>query len=119
MSKRMIYALVFVTLLGAPLAALAQTPPEPSTYTYVSEWTIPRAQWADWEAFGEKNARPIFEKLMADGTIQSWGLYVTTLHVEGYPTHGSWFETADIASVYKVLAALAKLPANPIMNSPR
>jgi hypothetical protein len=119
MSKRIavVLALLSIAVL-CPLAARAQAPAEPQAYTYVSEWTLPRAQWSDWEAFGEKDVRPIFEKLMANGAIQSWGLYTTTLHVDGYPTHGSWFETADIASVYRALAALAKLPPNPIMNSP-
>jgi len=113
MSRRK-FAFLVCLLLLAPLAALAQQQ-EPSTFTDVAEWTIPRAQWAEYEAFNKKNVQPIFEKLLADGTIISWGIFTTMVHQEDRETHGSWFEATSIANLEKALAELIKTP-NPIIN---
>jgi len=81
MNKRIsILLTAFALLLLAPLVALAQQQEEPPTFTFVSEWAVPRAQWADWIAYTDKNLKPIFDKLLADGTIISWGTYVTIVH---------------------------------------
>jgi hypothetical protein len=110
--------LLLVTLLlaqAAPVVISAQQQ-EPPTFTMVSEWVIPRAQWAEYEASTKKNAQPVFEKFLADGTIISWGTYATVVHQEDRETHGSWFETTSLDNIQKVLAELAKLPPNPIVN---
>ena len=115
MIKRIVLVLATLLLaISAPVVSKAQQQ-EPPTYTMVSEWVIPRAQWAEYEAFTKKNTQPLFEKLQADGTILSWGIYATVVHQEDRETHGSWFETASLANVQKVLAELAKLAPNPII----
>ena len=114
MSKRLALMLTILSLATAiPRAAQAQAPAaaEPQTYTFVIQRTIPRSQWAEWETFNEQKYRPVLEKLMADGLIVSWGMFTTLVHVDGYPTHGSWIEAADLASIYKALAELDKLPS--------
>jgi len=103
-------------MLLAPLTASAQAQ-EPPTFIYVSEWAVPRAQWADWVAYAEKNAKPIFEKAMADGRIIGWGMYTTRVHDESGITHGSWYEATSIAAIEKVGAELAKLPQNTILTA--
>lgn len=110
-----ILATLAVSLL-APLAASAQQQ-EPPSFTYVSEWRIPRAQWDDYVAFNKKNAEPILQKLMADGTIISWGAYATNVHEENGPTHGTWFEAPSIANIEKALMALTKVAQNPILSA--
>jgi hypothetical protein len=118
MSRRFaVFFLIVALAMAIAPAARAQTPAEPQTYTFVIERTIPRAMWGDWDAFAEQKYRPVLEKLMAEGTIVSWGLYTTIVHAPGYPTHGSWFETANIANIHKAIAELGKIP-NPIMASP-
>jgi hypothetical protein len=112
-------SLVLATLLlaiSAPLVSRAQQQ-EPPTYTMVSEWVIPRAQWTEYEAFIKKNTQPVLEKFQADGTILSWGMYATVVHQEERETHGSWFETSSLANIQKVLADIAKLAPNPIINT--
>ncbi len=119
MSSRAFWIFALALFAGwVPPSVSAQTQAEPLPYVYVSQWTIPRAQWAEFETYADKSVRPVFEKLMADGTLQSWGLYATAVHVEEYPTHGAWFQAASIADVMKALAELSKLPANPIVNAP-
>jgi hypothetical protein len=117
MIKRIVLALATLLLaISAPVGSKAQQQ-EPPTYTMVSEWVIPRAQWAEYEAFNKKSAQPLFERFLADGTILSWGIYATVVHQEERETHGSWFETASLANVQKVLAELAKLAPNPVINT--
>jgi hypothetical protein len=109
----MLFALAML-LLGS-LAASAQQQPLP--FTYVSEWTIPRAQWDDYENFIKKNTQPILEKLTADGTISGWGFYATNVHDESGVTHGDWFEASSIANIQKALTALTKAARNPILSA--
>ena len=116
MSKRAPFLLIALAmLLLTSLAASAQQRPLP--FTYVSEWTIPRAQWDDYESFNKKNVQPILEKLMAEGTVTGWGFYATNVHDESGITHGNWFEASSIASIEKALDALTKLARNPILST--
>jgi len=118
MSKRVLILLAaFVFVLLAPLVALAQQQEEPPTFTFVSEWAVPRAQWADWVAYTDKSVKPIFDKLLADGTISSWGTYVTIVHDESGITHGSWYEANNITAIERVLGEIAKLGAAPITST--
>jgi hypothetical protein len=117
MYKRIVFVLLlFACALALPSTAGAPATAEPQTYTFVIERTIPRAMWADWETFAEQKYKPALETLMTDGTVVSWGLYTTVVHAPGYPTHGSWIETKDIASIHKAIAELGKIP-NPVMSS--
>jgi hypothetical protein len=118
MNKRVFYLLAaLAVMVVAPLVASAQMQQEPPNFVYVSEWAIPRAQWADWTASNEKNTKPIFDKLMADGTIIAYGFYTSIVHDESGITHGSWYEATSLAGIEKVSAEIAKLGPNPIANA--
>jgi hypothetical protein len=91
--------------------ALAQTAAEkPAVYTYVSEWTVPRAMWADYD---KQQAAGIdaMKKLVADGTLVGFGNFAVVNHQEGAPTHGSWFSASSMANLMKVLEGLRAAPA--------
>jgi competence protein ComGC len=98
--------LCVVFALSVPLAAQQNAAAEkPTMYTYVAEWSVPRAQWADMD----KNAdaeRPILDKLVADGTITGYGVYSHLIHTEGEPTHGSWFSATSEGNLLKALEAI-------------
>ena len=118
MSKRSFFlGTMFVLLLLAPLVASAQQQQEPPTFTFVAEWAIPRAQWADFVAFNEKNGKPALDKLLADGTLIGYGTYATVVHQEERETHGTWFEATSIANIEKALGELLKLPPNPAITT--
>jgi hypothetical protein len=86
--------------------ALAQTAAEkPPVYTYVSEWTVPRAMWADYDK-QEAAGNDAMKKLVADGTLVSYGNFAVLNHQEGAPTHGSWFSATSMANLMKVLEGL-------------
>ena len=116
MSKRMYLILAVLCLsLLAPLLATAQQE-EPSVFTYVGLWSVPRAQWDDFTAFRQKNAQPILERFFADGTIVGWGNFATIVHEEEGYTHGTWWSAASIAGIERVLGELLKLPPNPAVT---
>jgi hypothetical protein len=95
--------------------AVAQTAAEkPPLYTYVSEWTVPRAMWPDYDK-QQSAGVDAMKKLVADGTLVSFGDFATLNHQEGAPTHGSWFSASSMANLMKVLEGLR---AGPTLTSP-
>ena len=75
---------------------------QPPIFTYVSEWNTPRAQWADM-AKVEADIKPTMDALVADGTLLGYGAYENRIHSETSPTHGSWFQAASLANIFKAL----------------
>src|ERR1700730_9827951 len=86
--------------------ALAQTASEkPAIYTYVAQWSVPRAMWPDYEK-QQAAGNEAMKKLVADGTLVSYGDFAVLNHQEGAPTHGSWFSSTSMANLMKVLEGL-------------
>src|SRR6266478_2887491 len=110
MTKRVLHVLALICMVLFPALAAAQGEPPPRPLRYVSEWEVPRNQWAEYEAYADKNIRPALERLMSQGTILGWGIYRSVLNQDGTRTHGFWFEVPTIAAMETVLADLAKLP---------
>jgi hypothetical protein len=102
--------IVFAVVLLLASAAVAQMAPssEPPVFTYVAEWNVPRAQWADYKTFAQ-SAQPILDKLMANGTILGYGAYETFVHELDGPTHGTWWTANSIANLDKARVELLKL----------
>lgn len=115
MSKRICFVLAVVCLLAATPRLSSAQQQEPPVFTFVAEWDVPRAQWADFTAYGEKNARPVLERLSADGTLMNWGSYATIVHEQKGITHGVWYTASSIAGIEKALGEFVKLPPNAAM----
>ncbi|MGB0034632.1 MAG: hypothetical protein WBP79_04065 [Candidatus Acidiferrales bacterium] len=100
-------ALVMATVAARPAFAQASDEKEkPAMYTYVAEWSASRADWAQMEKFSSGNADAM-KKLMADGTIVGYGWARAIVHVEGAPTHYTWWSATSMASLIKALAVMA------------
>jgi hypothetical protein len=107
MNHRTRIILSIVCLLAFAALSLA-TPPqaqEQTHYTYISLWAVPRAQWADFEKTREQ-AKPVFDRFMADGSLVAWGFDAIMVHTEEGYTHVSWFIAPSIAGIMKTLEAL-------------
>jgi hypothetical protein len=100
-------ALTLVPLSGN--RASAQNAEKPVLYTYVSEWTVPRAMWADYLKTDAAD-NEIMKKAVADGSIVSFGSYAVVNHQEGQPTHGTWFSATSMANILKVLEGVRSAP---------
>ncbi len=108
MNKRWLFVpfLMTVFVLGAVSArAQAGGPEKPRLYTYVSYWTIPRAQWGEMDKSNEASMA-VLEKLVADGTIIGYGFNYTAAHEPTGSTHGDWIQANSIAGIFKALDAL-------------
>ena len=64
MKKRIAGLLVFVLAVMLVPAALPQTESTPIVYTYVSQFQIPRANWAAYSEDTEKSFVPVVEKFL-------------------------------------------------------
>jgi hypothetical protein len=108
MKKRIAGLLVIVLAVMLVPAALPQMEPTPVVYTYVSQFQVPRANWAAYAEDTEKTVVPIVEKLTADGTILSWSTFEQVIHTpEGY-THGAAWSSTSISGLMKVLDEVRK-----------
>lgn len=98
------------TLLG-PETAGAQDQGT-SYYTYVSEWAVPRAQWA---AFARQDEASIahMKQLIADGTLVFWGNEEARVHSSGGFTHAEWFTATSRANLLKALESQWSTAVNP------
>jgi hypothetical protein len=79
---------------------------EPTHYTFVSYWDVPRAQWNDFEK-AEAQTNSILEGLVADGTLTAWGSGASLVHTEIGYTHFNWFVSETEGGIVKALTALA------------
>ncbi len=108
MLKRIAGLLVIVLAVILVPAALPQMEPTPTVYTFVSQFQVPRANWAAYSEDTEKTVVPIMEKMTANGTIVGWSTFEQVVHTpEGY-THGAAWESTSIAGLMKVLDEIRK-----------
>ena len=92
-------------LMVATTAGAQRSAQKPAVYTYVAQWSIPRAQWGDMTKMQQTSAA-LLDRLVSDGTLVSYGLYETAVHDPKAPTHGNWFQANSIAGIFKALDAL-------------
>ncbi len=106
MTKRTRMALVVLFALvvwilpaGAQSAEVKEKPP---MYTYVADWTIPRAQWGEMQKNNAANL-PMMQKAFAAGTIVAYGDDVDLLHRTDGDTHDTWWSSMSLAGLLNVL----------------
>ncbi len=108
MLKRTVGLLVVALALFSVPIALSQMESAQPVYTYVSQFQVPRANWAQFAEDNDKTFVPIAEKLMADGTLVSWSTFETIVHTPDGFTHGSAWSSNSIAGLARVLDELRK-----------
>jgi hypothetical protein len=113
MLKRIAGLLVVVLAVVVVPAAISQTEPTPRVYTFVSQFQVPRANWAQYAEDAEKTFVPIAEKLTADGTIVNWSTFENVVHTPDGYTHGAAWSSSSIAGLMKVLDEVRKAGPRP------
>lgn len=98
---------VCVALLGVPTVFSQMDNPQ-TTYTFVSQFQVPRANWTQYSEDTEKVFVPIAEKLLADGSIVSWSTFENLVHTPEGMTHGAAWSSTSIAGLMRVLDELRK-----------
>jgi hypothetical protein len=107
MFKRICIVLSFVCALalGIALQATPAQAQDQTYYTYVSEWNVPRGQWAAFEKERDQTNASL-QRLVADGTIIAWGSDVAYVHTEDGYTHEDFFTSTSRAGILKALESL-------------
>ena len=96
-------ALGMVAAIAAPaVAQTSEVKEKPPLYSYIGNWTIPRAQWADMAKLAEAD-RPALEKALASGTIVAFGSDVNLVHSLEGETHDDWWSATSMAGVLNLL----------------
>src|SRR5438876_11260844 len=108
MKMRIAGLLVFVLAVMLVPAALPQMESTPIVYTYVSQFQIPRANWAAYSEDTEKPFVPVVEKPLADGTILSWSTFEQVVHTPDGYTHGAAWSSTSITGLMRVLDEVRK-----------
>jgi hypothetical protein len=105
--------LCFAAVITAPIAFSQTNQAQPVVYTFVSQFQVPRANWAEYSENTEKSFVPIAEKLVADGTILSYSTFEHLVHTpEGF-THGAAWTSTSITGLTKVLDEVRKAGPQP------
>jgi len=114
MNKRTLEHSLLALVLSLALAAGAVARPapnpqqsmgekQPTVYTYVALFGVPRANWAEYEKSDQKSHK-LYGSLVADGTLVAWGAASVEVHEgQGAPTHASWMSATSIGSILKAL----------------
>ncbi len=108
MTKRIAGLLLIVLAVMLVPAALPQMEPTPVVYTYVSQFQVPRANWAQYSEDTEKTFVPVVDKLMADGTLVGYSTFEQVVHTPDGYTHGAAWSSNTIAGLMKVLDEVRK-----------
>ena len=120
-SKRKIFAGVcafaFAALWSAGTLARAQeVKQKPPMFTYIANWEIPRAHWAEVAKTMDAD-KAILDKAVADGTLVGYGNDQNLVHTPGEFTHDDWWSSNSIAGLMKVLDQLSGGSAAPVLES--
>jgi hypothetical protein len=110
-------ALAIATLgAGTAGAQTAEVKEKPALYTYVGNFTIPRARWADMDKQTAADEK-IMEKALADGTLVGYGNDVNLVHQDDSDTHDSYWAATSMVGVLEVLEGLHGVTATSVMSS--
>jgi hypothetical protein len=74
-------------------------------YTRFNFFKVRPGKGAEFRKTWEKYNKPVFDKLVADGTILAFGLAIEEVRTEGSFTHFVWYDTKDLSGMDKVRAA--------------
>ncbi len=108
MLKRIAGLLVVVLAVVVVPAAISQMEPTPRVYTFVSQFQVPRANWAQYSEDTEKTFVPVVEKMLADGSLVSWSTFEQVVHTPDGFTHGAAWSSNSLAGLMKVLDEVRK-----------
>ena len=112
-------ALTMAALCAVPAQAqMAEVKEKPPMYSYVGNWAIPRAQWAEMDKASAADSA-ILDKNIASGTIVAYGNDVNLVHQPDGPTHDDWWSAMSMAGLLNVLDQFYKSGSStsPVLSS--
>jgi hypothetical protein len=111
--------LLLVTFWAAPACPqMAEVKEKPPMYSYVSFWSLPRAQWTALEKSNADDQK-MLDKALASGTIVGYGNDRNLVHEADGPTHDDWWSAMSMAGLLNVLDQFyrAGTTTSPVLGS--
>jgi len=105
-----------VSMGSQPLHAQSMEVKEkPAMYSYVANWQMPRAKWAEYEKpnAGDK----VLSQALGSGALVAYGADKVEVHSPEGPTHDSFWSAMSMAGVLDVLDSLSSGPPDPVLQS--
>ena len=96
-----------VSLVAPARAQMTELKEKPPMYSYVSNWSLPRAQWSEMEKTFAADDK-ILEKALASGTIVGYGHDVNLVHRLEGETHDDWWSATSMGGILTVLEQFYK-----------
>ena len=109
----LVMAAAAIAMVVAVPVAFSQMEQSQPVYTFVSQFQVPRANWAAYSEDSEKSIVPIMEKLAADGTLVSWSTFEHVVHTPDGYTHGAAWTSPTLSGLMKVLDEVRKAGPRP------
>jgi hypothetical protein len=95
--------LAMAVLAAVPACAqMAEVKEKPPMYSYIANWAIPRAQWAEMDKQTAANQK-MMEKGIADGNIIGYGTDTNLIHQSDGQTQDNWWSSMSMAGLLNVL----------------
>src|SRR5262249_31984450 len=94
-------------------AQASEVKEKPPLYSYISNWAIPRARWADMEKQAA-NDQKVFDKALSDGKLVAYGDDINLVHQADGETHDSFWSGMSMAALMGVLDELHKSGASTV-----
>lgn len=121
MTKRiMLVCLAFALVVGLSTAVMVgqttEVKEKPAMYSYVSNWSVARAQWADMEK-ATAATEQILEKGVASGALVAFGSDTNLIHTADGATHDRWWSSMSMAGLFNTLDQIYKSgsPTTPVL----
>lgn len=111
------FVLTALWVVSAP-AQVGEFKEKPPMYSYVAFWSLPRAQWAEYEKANAAD-RSILDKALASGTLVGFGNDRSLVHQPDGETHDDWWSSSSMAGLMNILDQFEKSgnSASPVLSS--
>ncbi len=92
---------------GAASAQMAEVKEKPPMYSYLANWTLPRAQWAEMDK-AAGGMQKVLDRAVASGALVGYGSDTTLIHTADGPTHDDWWSSMSMAGLLNTLDEMYK-----------
>src|ERR1700684_507291 len=80
---------------------------KPAMYSYVANWQMPRAKWAEFEK-PSPGGDKVLSQALSSGVLVAYGADKVEVHSAEGPTHDSFWSAMSMGAVLDVLDSLGK-----------
>jgi hypothetical protein len=89
---------------------------KPAMYSYVADWQMPRAKWAEFEKPSAASDK-LLSQALSNGALVGYGTDKVEVHSAEGPTHDSFWSAPSIGGVLDMLDSLSKGPPDPLLQT--